>query len=933
MGKRVHFFSNKVVLTALLLLALCVGVWLYFFVREGEKRHAMNAMRAIPSNAAFAVRVNDFSKLVRKTTSESELAQLLHSDAATTRLRQVMLYVVDTMAEKNTVVGDLSRQPVWISAHVFGKDLSFLYSLNLPDNLYLNNVKQLVPLLESDGYTVVEQPYDDEKIFTFRRGKVEVFHAATVRRVLVVSASRVLVEMAIRQAKSPASLADNPAFVQAAQTAGAHEDANLYISHQQLPRLLENYLNGAYPKPLNFLKQLGSFVVLDAALHPDAVLFSGFLFSENFQNSYFSILSNQSSKKLTSFDILPRATDGALCMGITNAKQLVADYGKFCEYQQPGSTQRKAKLDQLRKRTGVDAAAFFCNLHPSELTLARVPIVNVESKDTWFLALKSSNVSAAHEAVKAGIAHAAVAEGKPIGSYERIERMGNGEQLSVYRNPTPGLIAALQGSLFTQCEDTYLTFIGDYIIYSSSPAAVKEFALLAILKKTLAQTGNLSDYTATESNMLIYVNPSRSDAVALSLLKPALQGKLSKSPMLGAFQCVGLQLRAMSDKVYCNAFLKTTSKAEEMQRQQGMLLDFEVKLDAPLQMAPWVVINHKTRKKEILAQDIQNTVYLFDNRGVLLWKNSTIGEAIMGRVQQVDYLKNNKLQLLFNTKSKLYIIDRLGRNVERFPIKFSSPASAPVAAFDYDRSRDYRYFVPCKDGKIRPYERNGNPLTGFAPALSFGSITQPLQHVRIKDKDYIVVADNRSIYILNRKGEKRVHLKESVAPVYGSSITAEVNSEGSVVRMVTTTAGGDLAYIYFDGSVERLPLKPKPSEHHFFRYFGEGGKATCAVADGKYMHVYEANNLKLKFSHTFDYPLNAAPEMFTPLPNLNLYSVYVESEQRAYLMDENGDMLNGFPRSAVAPLLVDNLRNDPNAYNVLTCDENGFLTCFSVSAR
>ncbi|MDR1022310.1 MAG: hypothetical protein LBL94_03415 [Prevotellaceae bacterium] len=929
MGKSLHFFSNKVVLTALLLAALCLGVWLYFFIREGEKKHRMDAMRAIPANAALVVRVNELNKLTRKMTSQNEPA---HSAvAAAGRIGERLLYVVDTMAGKSTVVGDLSRQPIWISAHVFGKDLSFLYSLNLPDNLYLNNVKQIVPLLESDGYNVVEQPYDDEKILTFRREKTEVFHAATVRRVLVVSASRVLVEMAIRQAKSPASLADDQAFVQAAQTAGAHEDANLYINHRQLPLLLEIYLNGAYARPLNFLKQLGSFTVLDAALHSDAVLLNGFLFSEDFQNSYFSTLSHQSSKKLTSFDILPRTTDGALCVGITNAKQLTLDYNRFREYQQSGNAQRKEKLAQLRKKTGIDAATFFADLHPSELTLARVPFANVEAKSTWFLALKSSNANAARAAISAGIAYAANAEGKQADSYVTTEKMSNSEPLTVYRNPAPGLIAALQGNLFAQCEDTYLTFIGDYLIYSSSPAAVKEFALLAMLKKTLSQTVNLNDYTATESNMLIYVNPSRADAVALSLLKPALQSSLSKSPALAAFQCMGLQLRAMSDKVYCNVFLKTASKVEEKQRLQGLVLDFEVKLEAPLQAAPWVVKNHNTKQKEILAQDIQNTIYLFDNQGVLLWKKP-IDEPVMGHVQQIDYLKNNKLQLLFNTKTKLYIVDRLGRSVDGFPITFSSPASAPAAVFDYDRSRDYRYFVPCKDGKIRPYERLGKPLTGFAPALSFGSITQPVQHIRIKGKDYIVVADNRSTYLLNRRGEEQAHLRENTAPAYNSSLVPETDPEGNVVRMVTTTAAGELAYIYFDGNVERAPLKPKPGEHHFFCCFGKAATATYAVADEKELRVYDPS-MKLKFAYTFDHPLHVAPTRFTPLPDFNLYGVYMENEQKVYLMDENGDMQRGFPRSAVAPLLVDNLRSSPSSYNVLTCDENGFLTCFSVDAR
>jgi hypothetical protein len=931
MSKLVQFFSNKIIFTATLLALLCLGVWLFFFIREGEKRNSMDAMRAIPEDAVFVLRVNDLNKLTRKLISDSELAQLTRSDAATSKLSTLLPYIVDTMAGKNSAVGDLSQQPIWISAHVFSKDLSFLYSLNLPENLYLNNVKQLVPLLESEGYNVVEQPYDDEKILTFRREKVEIFHATVVRRVLVISASRVLVEMAIRQAKSPASLADNQAFVQAAQTAGAHEDLNLYINHRQLPRLLEVYIDGVHTKSLNFLRNLGNFTVLDAALHSDAVLLNGFLFSDAFRRSYLSAFEHQDSKKLTTLDILPRATDGALCIGITNVQQLAADYNAFREIQQTGNAQRNVQLEQLRNKIGVDAATFFSDLHPSELALARVPIANMEEKDTWFIALKSSNVDAAREALKNRIAYVADAEKNPADSYVKTEKMSNKEPLTVYRNPAPRATAALLGSIFALCEDAYVTFIGDYLVFSSSLPAIREFALSALLKKTLAQTVNLGDYTATESNMFIYVNPSKANAIALNPLKLALQNSLKKSPMLAAFHCMGMQLRAMDDKVYCNIFLKTTSKAEEKQRAHGMTLDFDVKLDMPLRAAPWIVKNHRTGQKEILAQDVQNTIYLINNQGTLLWKKP-MDEPIMERVIQVDYLRNNKLQLLFNTSTKLYLVDRLGRDVEKFPIKFTSPASAPVAVFDYDRSRDYRYFVPCKDGKIRSYERTGKPLTGFTPQHSFGTITQPLQHIRIKDKDYIIATDNRRIYILNRKGEERVHLRENVTPAYNSSITSEHGLDGNTVRMVTTTPAGELVYIYFDGNVERVALKPKPNEHHFFSCLGQAGKVTYALTDEKEMRVYEAN-LRLKFSHTFDYLLHVAPSMFTPLPDLNLYATFVESEQKAYLMSESGNVLSGFPLNAVAPLLVDNLRNSPGTYNVLACDEAGFLSCFSANAR
>ncbi len=926
MGKFTQIFSNKIIFTAALLIALCLGVWLYFFIREGEKKNSMDAMRAIPADAAFVLRVNDLNQLTRKLESEGEIAQLMRADKSVQGLHATLRYIVDTMAQRNISVGDLIQQPLWVSAHVFGTELAFLYSLNLPDNLYLSDVKQLTELLSELGYTLREQEYDDEKIATFRSAEVEMFHASLVRRVLVISTSRVLVEMAIRQAKSPASLADDPRFVQASQAAGAHVDANLYVNHQQLPRLMPLFLNGSYGKALGFLSRIGSFTMLDADMRADALHLNGFLFSDNFQSSYLSTLVGQKSQPLTSFDMLPRTTDAALCLGISNAQLLLNRCDDFRERQQAGGSARQEKLKQLRKVLGKEAAVFFASLSPVELAVAHVPMTGVEEKDTRFILLKSGRADAARTTLQNAVALAAKAAGKQEKDFVATESMGNGEPLQVYQNVAQGLVASLMGDLFSACDDAYFTFIGDYVVYASSGQALREFALAALLKKTLAQSVDLSEYTTSESNVLIYVNPAKGDGLAQGMLKPELQKKIKKSPLLAASHGAGMQLRVMSDKAYCNAFFKVAPKVDEkQQRQSGLRLAFEAKLEVPAAATPWVVKNHKNGQKELLVQDVNNNLYLIDNQGVLLWKKQ-LDEPVMGSVRQVDYLKNNKLQLLFNTKTKLYLLDRLGRNVEKFPLALAAPATAPVAIFDYDRSRDYRYFVPCSDGKIRAYESNGKPLTGFAPAADFGAITQTPMHVRTRGNDYIVVPDSRTIHLLNRRGEEREQLKERVAPARHSGLFAEQSSKGEVARLVTTSSGGELVFVYFDGKVERTKLKPSVDARHFFTCTGK----SYVILDDKDLRVYEPS-LKLRFSYGFRHAPEDAPEVFTPLADKQYYGVYVKDEQRAYLLNASGDVLNNFPVKAVVPLLVDNLRAERGSFSVVVCDDNGFLSCYSVA--
>jgi hypothetical protein len=930
MSKLTRFFSNKVALTAALLVLLCLGVWLYFFIREGEKKNSMDAMRAIPADAAFVLRVNDLNRLTRKMGAEGELARLMASEKMLGNLRHTLTYVVDTLAQKSLSVGDLIQQPLWISAHVFGSEMSFLYSLNLPDNLYLSDVKQIADLLAQAGYVPNEQAYDDERIVTFKHDDVELFHASVVRRVLVTSPSRVLVEMAIRQAKSPASLADDAVFMQASQSAGAHVDANLYLNHRQLPGIMPLCLNAPYGRQLGFVSRAGTFTVLDAELRNEALRLNGFLFFEPSAPSYFSVLAKQKSQKLTTFDVLPRATDAALCLGITDVQQLLEAYDDFRERQQTAIGTRREALLQLRKKLGGEASAFFASLHPVELCVAHVPMSGMEDKDTRFMVIKSSKADDARAALQNVVAVAAKEGDKSEKDFVKTENMSNGEPLTVYRNPAQGLISALHGDLFASCDDAYFAFIGDYVIFAASQAAMREFALAALLKKTLSQSVDLSEYTASESNMLIYVNPSKGNALALNLLKPELQKELKKSPLVAASHGVGLQLRMVNDKVYCDAFFKVAPKLDEKQHHaQGMNLGFEVKLDAPIAIAPWVVKNHKNGQKEIFVQDKNNKVYLIDNQGVILWKRQ-LDEPVMGRVQQVDFYRNNKLQLLFNTRTKMYMLDRLGRNVEKFPLALPSPAVASMSVFDYDRSRDYRYFVPCEDRKLRAYERSGKPLTGFSPEAVFSTLTQPPMHVRSHDKDYIVVADEWRVHILNRRGDERVSVKEAVPVAASRGLYVEHSLKGDAMRLVTTNADGDLVFVYFDGSVEHAKLKTKSGGSHYFDYVSKGASSSYVIMDDKELRVYEPS-LKMRFSHSFKRPVHVAPRVFTPLPDVEVYGVYVEDEQKGYLLNNSGNVLDNFPIKVVAPLLVDNLRDSKNSYSVLACDENGFLSCYNIA--
>ena len=119
-----------------------------------------------------------------------------------------------------------------------------------------------------------------------------------------------------------------------------------------------------------------------------------------------------------------------------------------------------------------------------------------------------------------------------------------------------------------------------------------------------------------------------------------------------------------------------------------------------------------------------------------MWKKSLSGR-IIGEIKQIDLYKNGRLQILFRTSDRLYLIDRNGNEVSQlsFDIK-NGKINHPISVFDYDKNRNYRILVTT-DNQIQMYDNSGEIVKGFDPDNFKSDIINSPVHIRIDDKDYI----------------------------------------------------------------------------------------------------------------------------------------------------------------------------------------------------
>ena len=121
-------------------------------------------------------------------------------------------------------------------------------------------------------------------------------------------------------------------------------------------------------------------------------------------------------------------------------------------------------------------------------------------------------------------------------------------------------------------------------------------------------------------------------------------------------------------------------------------MKFETSISNEIILGPLIVKNHINNSNEIVVQDSENILYLINNLGQVEWTKKIDGKIIR-EINQIDSYKNGKLQLAFVTKKSLYMLDRKGRDVGKFPLKFNDSITKPLSVFDYDNNKNYRLLI------------------------------------------------------------------------------------------------------------------------------------------------------------------------------------------------------------------------------------------------
>lgn len=228
------------------------------------------------------------------------------------------------------------------------------------------------------------------------------------------------------------------------------------------------------------------------------------------------------------------------------------------------------------------------------------------------------------------------------------------------------------------------------------------------------------------NNELFYFNPQRGAVLLNALLKNGS----SAEGFLKQFLSITATSTRKGDII--NSDITMLAGAERV--SMGLL--WKTKLKAMASYPPQVVYNYTTRENEIMVQDTLHNLYLLTRSGEILFTRN-IGEQILGTTYQLDYYSNGEHQYIFNTASKVYVLDRTGGDVGAYPLKLSATASAGLSLSVDTLLAINRYFIPGTNGVIYGYEGNGKPLPGWSPKTGVGNITASINAFNIGRRLYV----------------------------------------------------------------------------------------------------------------------------------------------------------------------------------------------------
>lgn len=897
----------KQILISLLIIVFAIGG--YFFYNSSLWKGEKNALEVVSQDAIFVFETEEPVMAWNQLVSQPIWSRLTEIPSVKNAERQLMS--LDSLVGRS---GNLDRSlkgnQLVVSLHPVGKEeFDFLFTLsfkNGSDQSFIQALEENLPDLSQ----ITTRNYSSVPIYEFQSVNLNrILSYAKIGNIIVVSYTSFLVEEAIRLSQNSS-------------------EVNFKSANQELFKALQ--------KP----KGLGVFRLSSTGL---SKFFEGISRNENLN------LIQQFSKNEFSGNFEIKFSEGKITLDGTSFFQ----NGKPINFS-PGKTDHKKLIDLIPNRTAVLFHYNFQNLEQfsalknenfqGKATVSGEVEKNLLQKN-FLQKLSGEMIFMIFETVinqdedrivlietEELDAQINLLKGFSIGS----DNFSTGSILVDYYQDkeifvlnTEEFPAHLFDGKFMGFPQTYVTGMNGMLVFANSIKSMKIFLDDLNVDNTWGKSlmqKRISASLSTNSGFNFVINVPRIWNSLEEISSPNWKVFFQKyAPQIRSLDILSLGVGG-DDKVnkskielqYSKGPIKTVSSVTLTENRIVQFRD-------DLIYGPKSIENFNDRSYEFVVQDSLNQVHLLSGEGELVFSQSLEGR-IISDIFQIDYYKNGKLQLLFATESRIYVIDRLGSFVSGYPLEIPGRKITHLNLVDYDDNRDYRIFVATNQAELYLFNKTGDALEGWDPKSIGSNLAIKPAHHRVAGvgDQMLALSQNGELYFFNRRGEVMLDSPIKLGDGQTSNYIIIERGSASSSRFVTVTKEGEIVNVNFQGEMgyRNQLLRPDP-ESQFFLIKDQ--------KDDRYVYVvHEYNKITVmnsEYQVLFDYNIfaeNLKFQLFSFGADKNILVLIDPTQEFTYLFNLKGEFLNTLPISSKNEVDI-KYSNSKNEYSIFATSGKTFV--------
>ena len=753
MSKKTILICVSVIAVLIAGVAVAVSV-LYSGVRTGgsstdDPRYDL--MHAVPTDAVSVMRFSGMDALAGMMSDSSSPVSGLFRTGDSMPLASF----VETLAASGSM--PLASSSAVLSYHYLGSLMPLLVAdAGRAAVEASGDAKRLLEAAESAG---LYAEYVDCSEFSLNS------RALNRKALVLISPSDLLVKSACRHLRGDVSVLDSEGFVKAAERIKGKE--LLFISGNGMEKLMDAVFAKSFRRHADFLGSLAGWFAFSAySCGEDHLYMHGETSCDGDQEDFMTVFSSVPASVSEVSAILPSYALFAATVMSQDLSAYTSAYERYLETRD-GTVKLKESREAMRMSTGmspeewnralaireVATASFFCGRSLEQVVLVR------PENDAFRLLFKDEAVSEKNYVPR------------------------------VHPYPYAGYAASLFGSLFSLKDESCFTFINGWIV-SGSAAGVGEYvsgrALENVLAKYVGDAGLPDRLSARNTVFTSCFSLTESREVMEKIFNPDIADVLKASSAAVSYEPLVLSIRREKSssgfELSLDRTVVTKSKAPVFER--------DTIVEVP--KGPFKVKNSGTGRMNLFYQQDNLYLCLTEENGKGIWAVE-FPSPICGRAGTVDYFANGKLQILFASGSKLYMLDRLGRPVNPFPLDLGKEILLGPDIYDFNGRRRYNVMVLHNDNTVDMYNLQGEKPEQWKGITASETIVGLPEPVRTGGRTFWVV---------------RTSLQTLIFPFYGGEPLTRAEGDRMIRSDSKVTPGpdGTVTVLCYDGKERSVKL-------------------------------------------------------------------------------------------------------------------------------